>query len=427
MIAALALAASIASQVYPGCVQPPATYATTTTVTAATIGAALVQAQLHPGSLILLETDDYHTLRLQGWHGDHNPETLVGWNLPGWTTIAAAPGATPMFSQIQIVGGNKLAFRGLTVQAIRPTPAEYELISVVGPHSDIVFDQMTVQSQTAPFSTQAAWKAQRSSGFTETAGSCVAITNSHFRNIGFGIQTGQSTNVLIEGDTIDYFTDDGIDFGSSNLTITGNGITNAVEDNDGIHRDGMQGQPPTEATVNSNIVFSFNTIIRDQDPANPYPAYLQGIDAFDGLWTNITVTGNRLWLTSSQGISFYGVTGATVSKNTVSKDGGRVMKPGATATVIDLTTIPGITIQHSKAGSPSSNVTLTGNQMAALGVDISTTGLVMSDNYCTGLPKCVIGYPVAGKMLWAAKSGVYPGVTIGPAPVMQGAGGGAAP
>ena len=41
-----------------------------------------------------------------------------------------------------------------------------------------------------------------------------------------------------------------------------------------------------------NILIDSNLIIRQTDPELPFPTYLQGIDAFNSDWTNVTVTNN---------------------------------------------------------------------------------------------------------------------------------------
>ena len=41
-----------------------------------------------------------------------------------------------------------------------------------------------------------------------------------------------------------------------------------------------------------NVLIDSNLIVRQTDPRLPFPTYLQGIDAFDADWTNVTVTNN---------------------------------------------------------------------------------------------------------------------------------------
>ena len=70
----------------------------------------------------------------------------------------------------------------------------------------------------------------------------------------------------------------------------------------------MQGQPGNLAsgtTVNyfSNILIDSNTIIRQVDPGLAYPAYIDGIDAFDEDWNDVTVTNNIIVTSACWGIA----------------------------------------------------------------------------------------------------------------------------
>jgi hypothetical protein len=70
----------------------------------------------------------------------------------------------------------------------------------------------------------------------------------------------------------------------------------------------MQGYPGPS----SNVVIDSNRIIRQTDPNLPFPTYLQGIDAFDGDWTNLTVTNNVVVTSSCWGIGFASVHGGKI-------------------------------------------------------------------------------------------------------------------
>ena len=71
----------------------------------------------------------------------------------------------------------------------------------------------------------------------------------------------------------------------------------------------MQGQNgPIAAGVAynafSNILIDSNLVIRQTDPNLNFVSYLQGIDAFDEDWTNVTVTNNVIVTSSCWGIGF---------------------------------------------------------------------------------------------------------------------------
>ncbi len=191
-------------------------------------------------------------------------------------------GQTPVLRRLQVLGGRRWAFRELTVESLNDTGQfaaggtvgqDYALVTFTGPHSDIIFDGNTLRSaaNVRGWSLDD-WRRKRASGVVDRDGACVAITNNALTNVGNGFQTQSSNRVLIENNTIDHFSDDGIDYGSSNLRIAHNRITNSIEDGDGIHRDGMHGQPGrpfTQQAIAENIEISDNTVMS----ASPIPAW----------------------------------------------------------------------------------------------------------------------------------------------------------
>jgi hypothetical protein len=263
------------------------------------------------------------------------------------------------------------------------------------------------------------WRRKRASGVIDLAGTCVSITNNSLEYVGNGFKTQSSNRVLIENNTIDRFSDDGIDYGSSNLRIARNRITNSIEDGDGIHRDGMQGQPGrpyTEAALSENIEIAGNTIIRIADPGLEHPGFLQGIDAFDGSWKNVRVTNNVVIVNAGHGISFYGVHGALISGNIVLADSGRVLPClsvnfatcQSKEIVTDLSNHPQIIITWSKIRDPSSDVTITGNIVNGIRIYPTTLNLSVWNNLCVATTvKCIIGMPVGKSMVWANSPGEY--------------------
>jgi hypothetical protein len=377
---------------------------------------------IHAGDTVYLLGGDHGAVLIQGWYGAN----LIGFANASYVTIAALPGQTPVLESLTIKGGAYWAFRGLTFQSLNTTSAhaaggtstpDYFLISLLGPHTNILIDGAHIQS-TADVSqwTIGDWLNQRASGILDKGGTCIALTNNTLKNIGFGIQTQQSDKVLIGYNTIDYFSDDGIDYGSNDTMITQNLIENSIEDGDGFHRDGMQGQPINEQTTIQNVTISNNTVIRIADPAIPYPGYLQGLDAFDGLWNNITVANNVVITDAWDGIDYFGISNSNISKNYLLVDNGEVLPcyglsfaACQTMTVIyDDSTIPMLAISPSKSGIASSAVTVGENIVTAMDIDISTTTPSIYQNLCIETSgACSLGLPVNGSMIWAGVPGVY--------------------
>jgi hypothetical protein len=382
---------------------------------------------IRPGDTVWLMSGDHGAVKLQGFYG--KGDTLVGYNNPQFITVAAAPGQTPVLRKLDVLGGNKWAFRGLTLESTNDTSQfqaggtvgkDYWLVSFTGPHSDIIFDGNRLRSaQDVRSWSHDDWRRKRASGVFDGDGTCVAITNNTLANIGNGFKTQSSNRVLIENNTIDHFSDDGIDYGSSNLRIAHNRITNSIEDGDGIHRDGMQGQPGrpyTEQAVSQNIEIADNTIIRIADPNLERPGFLQGIDAFDGVWKNVRVTNNVVIVDAWHGISLYGVHGALISGNIVLADSGRVLPCMAVSfescmtkkVVTDLSTHPQIVITWSKIRILSSDVVVSGNIVNGIRIYPNTVNTTVRNNLCVGTTvKCTIAMPVGKSMVWASNPGEY--------------------
>ena len=149
---------------------------------------------------------------------------------------------------------------------------------------------------------KAQWVANARTGFwaLSSAGGtntkCISLTGSHITNVrtGAGLLANQ---LLFSNNQIDHFGDDGIDYGASNLAITHNNIHDNLDIGDGNHEDAMQGvigvlAPGVAVNNFQNILIDSNLIVRQTDPELAFPTYLQGIDAFDSDWTNMTVTNN---------------------------------------------------------------------------------------------------------------------------------------
>jgi hypothetical protein len=458
-VAALIAPAMASAAVYPGCASPPALpsgnvhyvdpvngsnkgdgtaahpwHTLTEVVAAGLFYNTPVHGQPHintsapiqAGDTVYLMSGNHGPVTIQGYNGV--TPTLVGFNNSSFITIAAAPGQTPVLSQLSILGGSKWVFRGLTIQSLNNTGsftgggtsgADFWLVRLLGPHSDIVLDGNNLSSTTGAVANSwsiSDWLTKRASGIKDYQGNCIAVTNNNLQYIGFGISTQSSTNVNVSSNKIDTFADDGIDYGSSNLQMVGNTITNSVEDGDGYHRDGMQGQPVLSTMTINNVVIRSNTVIRIANPSLLHPGYLQGIDAFDGLWTNVTVANNTVVTDATQGISLYGVTGASVTSNILVGDSGKVLPCGgltfsqcqAKSVIYDTSTVPQMVIMPSKTAAPSRNVTLTNNYVTGFGVDVGTVNPTISNNLCIlTAGKCTMTFPINGVKTSHGAPGVY--------------------
>jgi hypothetical protein len=160
-------------------------------------------------------------------------------------------------------------------------------------------------------------------GFPYTT--CVSLANSHIHDVlAAGVLAGN--NSMATTTEVDHFGDDGFDYAGNNIALTHLNIHDIFSVNDGNHPDAMQGiiganSPRTSYNAFSNILIDSNRIIRNTDPTIPFPTGMQGIDAFDEDWTNMTVTNNVIVTTACWGMDLASIHDSLVANNTVLDDG----------------------------------------------------------------------------------------------------------
>jgi len=357
---------------------------------------ANARAVVHPGDVIYLRS------------GDHGVVSFKGAFNTGFITIKAAPRAKPILKQLTMAGGAYWIFDGLTIESLNTTGVyatatsrapDYRLVTLRadgsnGPLENIIFHGNILKSAEDVRSwTQQDWLTKRASGILLNGGyvagdreeahvgGCYAVTDNKLQNIGFGVVATNASRVLISGNSIDYFTDDGIDYGASNMVIAHNVITNSLNDGSGFHRDAMQGQPYWgEDTVNHDVTFADNIVINQTDPRLPFPGCLQGIDTFDGVWRNLKAYNNVVITNVYHGMAFYGVTDLEIVNNTVLTDAlprtchgvaGNTQDGGANTNFVASTkeVLSWITVQKAKSGRPSANVVVRNNIASAFNLN----------------------------------------------------------
>jgi hypothetical protein len=314
-----------------------------------------------PGDELLLMSGNYGDI----WINTNGAEISNS----DFITIASAPGQTPVLTSLFVSETNDWVFNGLKVQSLQPaslsgnTLVEIKDGGAAFPTSNIVFENMSISSQdNAEAWSQAQWITNARNGFwaQATAGGantkCISLTGSHISNVRTGAAL-LANQLLFSNNQIDHFGDDGLVFGASNLAITHNNLHDNLDVGDGNHEDGMQGVIgilPAGVAVNhfQNILIDSNLILRQTDPELSFPTYLQGIDAFDSDWTNMTVTNNVIVTSSCYTIGLASIHNSLIADNTALED-GLVSSPGCTATI----NVGGATHE----GSDSSNVRITNN------------------------------------------------------------------
>jgi hypothetical protein len=360
-----------------------------------------------PGDEILLMSGNYGNLWISVWQKEIVNSAFV--------TIAAAPGQAPILTSLLVDGTNEWAFSGLKVQSLQPAALSGDTLVEVAdsgaslPTSNIVFENMTISSQdnVAAWS-KAQWVANARSGFfaRSTPGAvntkCVSVTGSHISNVrnGAAIATNQ---VLFSNNQIDHFGDDGIDYSASNLAITHNNIHDNLDVGDGNHEDAMQGVIgflAPGATVNrfQNVLIDSNLVIRQTDPHLTFPTYLQGIDAFDSDWTNVTVTNNVVIASACWAIYFASVHNSLIANNSVVED-PHISTPGCTATVA--------VGDKTHEGASSSNTVVRNNLASQLSVYNLDSGVVADHNVAMCCSGRAIAWYVNGVIQYLGKPGAY--------------------
>ncbi len=294
-----------------------------------------------PGDEILLMSGNYGDV----WLSISNAEIANS----DFVTIAAAPAQTPVLTSLFVAATNKWVFNGLKVQSLQAAARSGNALVEVKdggaahPTSDIVLENMIVSSQDNVATwTQADWTAHARNGFyaLSTAGGpytkCVSFTGSHITHVRYAAAL-MANQLIFSNNQIDHFGDDAVDYGASNIAITKNNIHDNLDIGDGNHEDAMQGALGVlarGAVLNyfKNILIDSNLIVRQTDRALSFPTGLQGIDAFDSDWTNVTVTNNVVITSACWGIAFWSIHNSLIANNTVVGD-GLIATPGCTATI----------------------------------------------------------------------------------------------
>ena len=358
--------------------------------------------RVQPGDEILLMGGQYGDVAIGAY--------AVATTNPAFITIAAAPGQMPVFSTLVITASSYFVFSGIEVQSIAEgTPKSVALVRVGDqgsalPSSNIVFTNMLISSagDTSGW-TKEQWLARvRSVGIFATGSdhgantTCVSVTNSHISNVIFGSSIN-ANSMLFSANEIDHFGDDGIDYAASNILITQNYIHDALDLGNGAHWDGMQGYPGAF----TNVVIDSNRVIRQTDPNLPFPTGLQGIDAFDGDWTNLAVTNNVVVTSSCWGIAYASVHGGKIINNTVLAD-------GLIPTAGNCKPIVGVG-DKTHQGSPSNDVVIRNNIANGFNIYNVNPNITMDHNICLAIDgKCQIITYLNGKPKWGVyKPGEY--------------------
>jgi hypothetical protein len=244
--------------------------------------------------------------------GDHGSIALNG-NNSDFITIAAADGATPVISSINI-SGSKWIIKGLTIQSLGST-----LVDIVSSASNnIIVGNHILSQQDVSSWTQADWRSNSSTAIW-VKGPCTTVLDNNIENVKWGIFES-ADHELIQGNTINNIGDDGMQITASDIVIRNNRLTNFHDIGDGNHADMIQAWN-TSNNVFHDITIDSNIGINQADPNLPFPnGDTQGITEFDGQWDGYNVINNVVVTSHWHGISIYGAMNAKLINNTVFGD-----------------------------------------------------------------------------------------------------------
>ncbi|MBV8795991.1 MAG: right-handed parallel beta-helix repeat-containing protein [Hyphomicrobiales bacterium] len=372
---------------------------------------------IQPGDTIKLMSGNYGDIII----GDYNQQIVNS----SFVTVEAAPGQTPVFSTLYIRSTDKWVFKGVKVQSTFGTSNNTHVRGLVTisdqgaslPTTDIILENLQISSaDNTDGWTKEEWIGQGRDGFHEwgTPGdgtngepntTCVSITKSRIWSVRWGVHL-MGNNSLFSHNEIDHFGDDGLDYGANNISITHNYFHDNLDLGDGNHPDVAQGQngPLLKGVPYnhfSNILIDSNLAIRQTDPKLPFPFYLQGIDAFDMEWTNVTVTNNVIVTSGCWGIYFSSVHNSKIINNTVVADGLLPM-PGNCKPLVAIG-------DKTHQGPSSSDVIVRNNIANGFSIYNPDPNVTMDHNICLGLGgRCQIVTYENGKPNWGIiKPGMY--------------------
>jgi parallel beta-helix repeat protein len=371
---------------------------------------------VQPGDTIELMSGDYGDVVI----GDYNAGTYNS----DFVTIKPAPSQTPVLTTLLISRAGKFVWDGIKVQSPRNTDGNSKPLVLIGDQgptyttSDIIIhglDVSTADRAVTCTCSQATWQANVRIGIQlwghsgdgtngEPWTTCISVTNNHVHYVYQGILMF-ANKTLVSHNEVDHFTADGTDYGANDLTVT----NNYIHDNmtiDANHEDAMQGQngPLTHGIAFnhfSNILIDSNRIIRQTDQNLQYVSYLQGIDAFDEDWTNVTVTNNVVVTSACWGIFLSSLHNGKIVNNTVVAD-GLLSMPGNCK--------PAVGVGDKTHEGPSSSDSIIRNNIANnLNIYNIDPKMTMDHNICLGINgKCQIVTYVNGKPNWGVfKPGMY--------------------
>lgn len=319
-------------------------------------------AAVQAGDTIFLRSGYHGTLDIQGYYNTD------------FITIAAEENHTPEFARVRIRSSARWKLLGLHVSPEfgekfeAGTLIDLDSHNFRGPVRDIVVEDCRGHS----VRDSSAWSVQdwnkRACNGIDVDGRNMTVRNCIFRNVNFGISVSAGRS-LVEGNTVENFTGDGLRGLGSYTTFQYNTVKNCYDVN-GNHDDGFQSwSQGDDGRVGRGevrgIVLRGNTIINFEDPNQPHRGALQGIGCFDGMFVDWVVENNVIVVDHFHGITLLGAKNCRIINNTVVDC--RAGRPGP----------PSIRIGKHKKGTPPVGCIIRNNLAPSVHKE---TGVVLDHN-----------------------------------------------
>jgi parallel beta-helix repeat protein len=306
---------------------------------------------------------------LGGYHG----EMLVsGGSYSPPITVAAVAGQTAKLRRARFGNTSGWILRGVSVSPSYGTATgTVTMVEVQTSASKVTVED----SELFSVADSSAWGVPEwlnaaSNGISLRGAESVA-RNNKVKNVRFGI-TADASKVMVEGNTVENFSADGLRGLGDDETFQYNVVKNSYLDGsvDANHDDGFQSWSVGSGGVGTgevkNMVLRGNVIIDAVDPNQKLKGTLQGIGCFDGMFAGWVVENNVIITNHWHGISLYGAKDSRIVNNTVIDV--NTEKPGP----------PWIMVNNHKNGTPSQNVIVRNNLATAF--NVKGTNVVQDHN-----------------------------------------------
>lgn len=304
--------------------------------------------------------------------GIHGEMVVSGGTYSPPISVVADSGQAPKLTRARFSNTSGWLLRGASISPSHGSVSgSITIVEVQTSASNVTVessDVFSVANATSWGATE--WLAAHSGISLRGAGS-VARGN-QVRNVRFGI-TADAAKVLVEGNTVNGFSADGLRGLGDDETFQYNVIKNSYLDDsvDKNHDDGFQSWSVGSGGVGTgevkNMTLRGNVFISHENPAQALKGSMQGIGCFDGFFSGWVVENNVVITDHWHGISLYGAKDSRVVNNTVI-DTTPTTKPGP----------PWIMVTAHKNGSPSQNVVVRNN--LAMDFDVKGTNVTQDHN-----------------------------------------------